>query len=99
MLFSKRYQNYMKDNQKFPHEMGLLLGYPIEDVKGFINNDGKNYLHIGYWKVYENLSEKLQLFRKFELAKETIIQLVSNGVMMRDIIAIYQEEKLQKAVV
>lgn len=97
--FSKRYQNYMKDNQKFPHEMGLLLGYPIEDVKGFINNDGKNYLHIGYWKVYENLSEKLQLFRKFELAKETIIQLVSNGVMMRDIIAIYQEEKLQKAVV
>lgn len=98
-VFSARYQGYMEKNQDFPHEMGLLLGYPVEDVEGFIQNKGKNYLHIGYWKVYENLSEKLQLFRRFELAKETMIQLVSNGVGMADIIAIYQDEKLQKAAI
>lgn len=25
----------------FPHEMGVLLGYPTEDVLGFIENQGK----------------------------------------------------------
>ena len=26
----------------FPHEIGIFLGYPLEDVKGFIDNKGKN---------------------------------------------------------
>lgn len=96
-VFQTRYQQYMLDNREFPHEMGLLLGYPVEDVEGFIENEGKDFLYIGYWKVYENLSAKLQLFRKFELAKETVIHLVSNGVSMSDIIDIYSEDKLQRA--
>ena len=29
-----RYQKYMKDHLSFPHELGLLLGYPVEDVLG-----------------------------------------------------------------
>ena len=98
-VFQERYEYHMEKNSAFPHEMGLLLGYPVEDVEGFILNQGKNCLHIGYWKVYGNLAEKLQLFRKFELAKETLIQLVSNGVSMTDIIEIYSEDKLQKAAV
>jgi hypothetical protein len=47
-----RYQKYMKDHLSFPHELGLLLGYPVEDVLGFIRNEGRNYLYCGYWKVY-----------------------------------------------
>ena len=46
-----RYQKYMKDHLSFPHELGLLLGYPVEDVLGFIRNEGRNYLYCGYWKV------------------------------------------------
>lgn len=98
-VFQKRYRKYMEDNRSFPHEMGLLLGYPIEDVEGFIQNDGRNFLYIGYWKVYENLSEKLNLFRQFEIAKETLIHLVSNGVSMTDIMEIYSEDKLRRAAV
>ena len=26
----------------FPHEIGLFLGYPPEDVRGFIENSGRN---------------------------------------------------------
>ena len=40
-----RYQKYMKDHLSFPHELGLLLGYPVEDVLGFIRNEGRNYLY------------------------------------------------------
>lgn len=47
---------------EFPHEIGLLLGYPYEDVIGFIENKGENYLMSGYWKVYENMEEKAKIF-------------------------------------
>lgn len=38
--------------QAFPHEIGLFLGYPLEDVVGFMENGGRNYTCCGYWKVY-----------------------------------------------
>lgn len=57
-VFRTHYQQYLKEKKVFPHEMGLLLGYPPEDVKGFIHNQGKNYLYSGYWKVYDRPHEK-----------------------------------------
>ena len=47
-----RYRAYMNGSKIFPHEMGLLLGYPVEDVTGFMVHGGKNSLYSGYWKVY-----------------------------------------------
>lgn len=36
----------------FPHEVGFFLGYPAEDVVGFIRNKGQNFKFCGRWKVY-----------------------------------------------
>lgn len=91
--FQLRYETYMGTRQSFPHEMGLLLGYPLEDVRGFMENEGKYFLHAGYWKVYGNMPEKLKLFRKYEVAKETLLQLVAKGVVMEDIIRNYSGQK------
>ena len=44
----KRLQEY----EGFPHEIGLFLGYPPEDVSGFIMNQGYDYKWVGNWKVY-----------------------------------------------
>ena len=77
---AERYERYMKDKEAFPHEMGLLLGYPIEDIRGFMDNDGQNFLYTGYWKVYENLSEKLIVFETYHKAKEQIMRMVCNGI-------------------
>ena len=87
--FSLRYEAYMQGDKSFPHEMGLLLGYPVEDVVGFVENNGKNFLYSGYWKVYENQKAKVKLFDKFKVAEETLIHLLSNGLSMSDIIDIY----------
>ncbi len=95
-VFCVRYQTYMKEKQAFPHEMGILLGYPIEDVEGFINNNGQGFLCTGYWKVYGNLPAKERLFRRFEQVRETMIQLISCGMSVVDIIDIYSEGKTQK---
>lgn len=84
--FRQRYEGYLLRNQEFPHEMGLLLGYPVEDVEGFILNEGENCLYIGYWKVYENLSEKMALFRQFEKARDVLLRLLSDGITIVEVV-------------
>ena len=34
----------------FPHEIGVFLGYPLTDVVGFIENQGRNFTCCGCWK-------------------------------------------------
>ncbi|MGN1192930.1 MAG: DUF3793 family protein [Dorea sp.] len=47
-------------SEEFPHEIGLFLGYPPEDVRGFIDNHAEGYKCVGCWKVYgdENSAKK-----------------------------------------
>lgn len=42
----------LQQNEEFPHEIGLFLGYPPEDVRGFIDHNAGNYQCSGCWKVY-----------------------------------------------
>ena len=42
----------LKDCDTFPHEIGLFLGFPPADVKGFI--EGKPCKCTGLWKVFES---------------------------------------------
>ena len=88
-MFRMRYQNYKGNLQEFPHEMGILLGYPVEDVVGFMKDEGKDFLYTGYWKVYRNLAEKILLFRSYELVKEQQIQMIAEGIQMSQIINWY----------
>ena len=97
-IFQVRYQAYMNGSKIFPHEMGLLLGYPVEDVTGFMEHGGKDSLYSGYWKVYADVAKKLRIFKQFEMAKEILIRLVSDGVSMEEIIVYYNENALQTAV-
>ena len=92
-IFKLRYEKYMQDNEEFPHEMGILLGYPIEDVKGFVKNKGKNSLYTGYWKVYDKVEEKEKLFEKFKQVEETMIKLIYYGITMEEILDIYSEDR------
>ena len=87
-VFCARYENYAETKKGFPHELGLLLGYPPEDVEGFIRHQGKNCLCTGYWKVYADKEGKQRLFEKYEYARENLIQLLHYGMKMAEIIDI-----------
>lgn len=50
----------------YPHEIGVLLGIPLEDVKIFIDNPKYPYILKGYWKVYTQPEKAKILFRKFD---------------------------------
>lgn len=49
----------------FPHEIGLFLGYPPEDVSGFIENRAGGYKFSGFWKVYGDADKAKKKFEKF----------------------------------
>ena len=83
---SNRYQSYMERCAQFPHELGLLLGYPIEDVRSFVENQGKNFLFTGYWKVYHNPEETRKLFEQYSRATEKFMGLIHRGFKMNQII-------------
>jgi hypothetical protein len=55
----------LQKKEEFPHEIGLFLGYPLEDVVGFIKFKGQNSKCHGVWKVYGNEEETMKLFEKF----------------------------------
>ena len=88
-VFVKRYMRYMELKQNFPHELGLFLGYPIEDVEGFIKENGKNYLYSGYWKVYKDTELKIRLFKNYEKVQTEIVRLLYEGLDIMDIITNY----------
>ena len=67
------------DYKCFPHEIGVFLDYPLEDVKGFIENKGQNCQSCGLWKVYCNEVEKEKLFEKFIKCKKIYIQVFGEG--------------------
>ena len=50
----------------FPHEIGLFLGYPIDDVISFIENKGKNFKCCGCWKVYHDEDNAKKTFEKYK---------------------------------
>ena len=50
----------------FPHEIGVFLGYPLEDVIGFCRHKGEGCKLCGYWKVYGDEERSRALFDKFE---------------------------------
>lgn len=90
-IFVKRYMRYMELKQDFPHELGLFLGYPIEDVEGFIENNGKNFLYSGYWKIYKDAEIKIQLFKNYERVQTEMVRCLYEGLDIVSIILNYSD--------
>ncbi|MGN0159329.1 MAG: DUF3793 family protein [Brotaphodocola sp.] len=65
--------------ENFPHEIGVFLGYPLEDVVGFIRNEGKNCKCSGIWKVYSDENEAKKLFALFLRCKDVYMKLWDQG--------------------
>lgn len=53
-----------------PHEIGIFLGYPIDDVKDFIKYKGSNCKICGCWKVYNDIDTCSYKFKMFKISTE-----------------------------
>lgn len=55
----------LRQGGPFPHEIGLFLGYPPEDVQGFLDHHADGYQYAGLWKVYGNVTAAKARFRRY----------------------------------
>ncbi|MCD7723381.1 MAG: DUF3793 family protein [Clostridiales bacterium] len=63
----------------FPHEIGIFLGYPLADVRGFIEMGGAGCKCTGCWKVYCNECEAVKTFEKFKKCRAVYMKLWQSG--------------------
>lgn len=69
----------LRENDDFPHEIGLFLGYPTEDVVGFIVNHADNSKCTGCWKVYGDEREARRTFEKYKRCTAVYYEQWSRG--------------------
>ena len=78
----ERYEKY-----HCPHELGLFLGIPFEDVKDFMECTTKKCLLCGYWKVYNNSEEAKIIFNQYDKVKDYTIKNMLEGNSSRIIVS------------
>lgn len=76
----------LREGGGFPHEIGLFLGYPLEDVRGFVEHQGDDYLCRGLWKVYSNPQSAQETFRRFRRCTEDYRQRYAAGAALEQLI-------------
>ncbi len=67
----------LRRQEDFPHEIGLFLSYPAEDVRGFLEQ--RPCKCTGCWKVYENEETAKKTFAKYRKCTEIYCQQYSKG--------------------
>jgi hypothetical protein len=60
------------DSAPFPHEVGIFLGYPLEDVIAFCAGTLRPYDCRGYWKVYHRPEKAARAFAYMDRARVKI---------------------------
>lgn len=74
----------LNDNS-FPHEIGVFLGYPLHDIYGFINHRDDGCLLIGDWKVYEDAEGAKKLFSRYKACRKAILRRLTSGFTLAQI--------------
>lgn len=68
----------LQHQEDFPHEIGLFLGYPPEDVRGFIEHRAGCKL-VGAWKVYGDAAKAARIFEQYKKCTATYLRKFAQG--------------------
>lgn len=74
-----RLRNRVAESSDFPHEIGIFLDYPLGDVQGFIDNEGRNFKCVGCWKVYCDECASLKKFAQYRKCRDVYRRLWQQG--------------------
>ena len=69
----------IRSGEDFPHEIGLFLGYPPEDVRGFIEHRERDLKCVGCWKVYGDEAAAQKTFCLYRRCSELYRQRFTDG--------------------
>lgn len=76
----------LRRQEEFPHEVGLFLSYPPEDVAGFIENNARRCKCSGLWKVYGDEAKARRMFRAFKTCTADYCRHLRSGVSLEELV-------------
>lgn len=68
---------------RFPHEIGIFLGYPAGDVRRFMADGGRGCRMCGCWKAYGDEREARRRSRRYRTARLRAARLIVSGADLR----------------
>jgi len=72
--------------ERMPHEVGFFLGYPYDDVHGFIENEGRNYVCVGAWKAYSDARGAYKRFTRYKRCEKRCFDKCKAGASLYEIV-------------
>ena len=74
---------------KYKKPRGTKDIYGLEmDVMQYVKTGGQNCLLCGYWKVYSNPDQALQVFHLYTECKERFALQIKSGMTIREIVCV-----------
>ncbi|MBE5845507.1 MAG: DUF3793 family protein [Butyrivibrio sp.] len=86
--------NHIHEDGSFPHEIGLFLGYPPVDVKGFMDDTRKGVKCVGYWKVYGDQKSAEETFLRYKKCTDIYKKCLANGKCLSQMIVCTKQKAL-----
>lgn len=80
-------QERIRLSPSFPDEIGLFLGYPVEDVLRFMEDHGQNaYPLRGSWRVYHRPKQAEATFNAFRACRQCWLKAMQEGCSLPQLI-------------
>jgi hypothetical protein len=79
---------HLRYDKEFPHEIGLFLGYPPEDVRSFMKSPCQGVKCVGCWKAYSNKEEAEKTFERFQKCTEIYKKEANQGKSLEELIVV-----------
>jgi len=73
----------IREDAEFPNEIGFFLGYPPEDVRGFM--EGHPCIFTGFWRVYSDEETKKELFCRYRQCTREYCALHAQGIPLEQL--------------
>ncbi|MDR2160067.1 MAG: DUF3793 family protein [Treponema sp.] len=76
------YLSFLKERFEepaFPHEVGIFLGYPLEDVISFSTGKSSPHNCRGYWQVYGRPEKAERTFAYMDAARLNLVKEIFTG--------------------
>lgn len=73
--------------EAFPHEVGVFLGYPLCDVRGFIA-DPRGGRPCGCWKTYGDGGDAVKTAERWRRCSECICRMMDSGKSLAQIFGV-----------
>lgn len=81
-----RLMQRLREQGEFPHEIGLFLSYPPEDVAGFIANNARRCKCAGLWKVYGDEKKARRMFHAYKTCTADYCRHLRSGRPLEELV-------------